>query len=122
MKKTFKAMLCQMCGNYSKTKSGIMKHYQKYHIIFFIIKCRSLNFKPLLEKAKPTSVDSSSLKTSDKPKAPLRNVGSQPLGKSNLWLGIIYQVGDWGFLSQIKLSRRTGYTGSDNNPAVSDSF
>ena len=28
-------MVCQMCGNYSKTKSEIMKHYQKYHIIFF---------------------------------------------------------------------------------------
>ena len=30
-KKSFKAM----CGNYSKTKSEIMKHCQKDHIIFF---------------------------------------------------------------------------------------
>ena len=72
-------MVCQMCGNYSKTKSEIMKHYQKDHIIFFIPNRRSWYFKPLLEKAKPTSVDSSS----DKPKAPIRNVGSQPLNTMN---------------------------------------
>ena len=67
-------MVCQMCGNSSKTKSEIMKHYQKDHIIFFIQNRRSWDFKPLLEKAKPTSVDSSS----DKPKALIRNVASQP--------------------------------------------
>ena len=68
-------MVCQMCGNYSKTKSEIMKHYKKDHVTFFIPNCRSLDFKPLLEKAKPTSVDSSL----DKPKALIRNVASQPL-------------------------------------------
>ena len=35
VKKTFKAMVCQKCGNYSKTKSEISKHYQKDHIIYF---------------------------------------------------------------------------------------
>ena len=54
-----------------------MKHYQKDHIIFFILNCGSWDFKPLLEKAKPTLLDSSL----DKPKAPITNVGSQPLGK-----------------------------------------
>ena len=34
VKNTFKAMLCQMCGNYSKTKSEIMKYYQTDHINF----------------------------------------------------------------------------------------
>ena len=67
-------MICQMCGNNSKTKSEIMKHYQKDDIIFFIPNRRYWDFKPLLEKTKPTSVDS----PSDKPKAPIRNVGSQP--------------------------------------------
>ena len=33
--KTFSALVCPMCGNYSKTKSEIMKHYQKGHIFFF---------------------------------------------------------------------------------------
>ena len=60
-------MVCQMCGNYSKYE--IMKHNKKGHVIFFI----SNHFKPLLEKAKPTLVD----RSSDKPKAPIRNVGSQ---------------------------------------------
>ena len=32
VKKAFKAMVCQMCGNYFKTKSETMKHYQKDHI------------------------------------------------------------------------------------------
>ena len=68
-------MVCQMCGNYSKTKSEIMKHYQKDQVIFFIINCRSCDFKHVLEKAKPTLMDSSS----DKPKALIRNVGSQPI-------------------------------------------
>ena len=74
-KKTFKAIVCQMCGNYSKTQSEIIKHHQKGHIFFFHSKLLIWDFKPLLEKAKPTSLDSSS----DKPKAPIRNVGSQPL-------------------------------------------
>ena len=38
VKKTFKAMVFQLCGNYSKTKSEVIKHYQKYHIAFFIPK------------------------------------------------------------------------------------
>ena len=41
---------------------------------------RYWDFKLLLEQAKPTSVDSSS----DKPKAPIRNFGSQPLEPINL--------------------------------------
>ena len=70
---TCQCLKCQMCGYYSKTKSEIMKHDQKDHIIFcFVLNCRPWEFKQLLEKAKPTSVDSSS----DKPKAPIRNVGS----------------------------------------------
>ena len=73
MKKTFKALVCQVGGNYSK--SEIMKHYQKDLLIFFFIaNRRSWDLKPLLEKAKPTLVDSSS----DEPKAPVRNVGFQP--------------------------------------------
>ena len=28
------ALVCPMCGNYSKKKSEIMKHYQKEHITF----------------------------------------------------------------------------------------
>jgi hypothetical protein len=63
-----------MCGYSSKTKSEIMKHYQKYHLIFFISHHRSWDFKPLLEKEKTTSVDSSS----NKPKALIRNIGCQP--------------------------------------------
>ena len=72
-------MVCKMCGNYSKTKSEIIKHKAKDHVIFFIPNCRPRNFKPLLEKAKPTSVESSL----DQPKAPIRNVGSQPLLNEN---------------------------------------
>ena len=74
MEKTFRALVCQMCGNYSKTKNEIVKYYQKGHIIFFILKRRSWDFKPMLEKTKPTRVDSSS----DKPKALIRKVASQP--------------------------------------------
>ena len=74
--KTFRAMVCQMCGNYFKTKYEIMKHYKKRsYTFFFIPNPRSWDFKPLLEKAKPTLVDSSS----DEPKALIQNVGSQPL-------------------------------------------
>ena len=70
-------MACHMCGNYSKTKSEIINIIKKRSCDFFLLlNCRSWDFKPLLEKAKPTSVDSSS----DKPKAPIRNVGSQHLG------------------------------------------
>ena len=57
MKKTLRALVCQMCGNFSRTKSEIMKHYQKDHVIFFIPNCRSWNFKTLLEKAEPILVD-----------------------------------------------------------------
>ena len=42
---------------------------------FFLPHCRSLDFKPLLEKAKPMLVDSSL----DKPKALIRNEGYQPI-------------------------------------------
>ena len=75
MEKTFRALVCQMYGNYSKTKSEIMKHYQKDPNIFFILNRRSWDFKPLLEKEKPTLIDISS----DKPKALITNVASQPL-------------------------------------------
>ena len=65
-----------MCGNYSKTESEVMKQYQKDHIyIFKILNRRIWDFRQLLEKAKPTLVDSSS----DKPKALIRNVASQPV-------------------------------------------
>ena len=74
MEKTFWALVCQMCGNYSKTKSEIRKHYQKVHITFFILNRISWDLKLLLEQGKPTSVDSSS----DKPKALIRNISSQP--------------------------------------------
>ena len=76
VEKTFRALACQMCGTYSKTKSEIMKHYQKDHIIFFILNRRSWDLKQLWEKAKPTSGDSSS----DKPKALIIDIASQPLG------------------------------------------
>ena len=29
MEQTFRALVCQMFGNFSQTKSEIMKHYQK---------------------------------------------------------------------------------------------
>ena len=74
MEKTFGALVCQMSDNNSKTKSEMMKLIKKI-IYFFILSCRSWDFKPLLEKAKPTSADSSS----DKPKALIRNVASKPL-------------------------------------------
>ena len=79
-----------MCGNYSKTKSEIMKHYEKYHVIFFIPNHRSWDFKPFLQKAKPTSLDSSS----DKPKAPIRSVGYQPLDFSQTRV-LIDQAAAW---------------------------
>ena len=75
-----------MCGNCSKSKSEIMKHYQKDHVFFFIPNCRSWDFKPLLQKAKPTSVDSSL----DKPKALIRNVGSQPFHQNTLTMHCKY--------------------------------
>ena len=50
MKKTLKAMVCQICGRYYKTKSEKIKHNQKDHIIFFSFQI--INFKTLFEKAK----------------------------------------------------------------------
>ena len=61
----------------AKMKSEIMKHHQKDHIFFFILNRRSWVFKTLLEKAKLTSMDSSS----DKQKALIRNVATQPLSE-----------------------------------------
>ena len=84
VEKTFKALVCQMYGNYSKTKYEIKKHYQKVHISFFLPNCRSWDFKPLLEQAKPILLDSSS----DKLKAPIRNVGSQPFTFKTIEPGI----------------------------------
>ena len=53
-------MVCQMGCNYSKTKYEIMKQYQKDHNIFSLLPTlRSWDLKPLLDKAKPTFVDSS---------------------------------------------------------------
>ena len=75
VEKTFKAYVCQMCGKYAKTESEIMKHYQKEHIIFFILNLRSWDFKTLLEKANPTSIDS----FLDNPNFLIRNVSAQPL-------------------------------------------
>ena len=43
--------------------------------MFFILNCRSWNFKPLLEKANPTSIDS----LLDNPNPLIRNVSAQPL-------------------------------------------
>ena len=34
VEKTFRALVCQMCGSYSKTKSLILKLYQKDHTVF----------------------------------------------------------------------------------------
>ena len=78
VKQTFNAVVCQMCGNHSKTKYEIKRHYLKDIIIFFIPYCRSWDFKPLSEKANQTSLDSSL----DKPKALNRNFGSQPFTRS----------------------------------------
>ena len=71
-KKTFRALVCQMCGNYSKTESEIMKHYQKDHIIFFSSKLQIFGFPTIVKNTKPTSLDSSS----DKPKSLIRNIAS----------------------------------------------
>ena len=35
VEKKFRALACQMCGNYSKAKSEIMKHYQRIFFFFF---------------------------------------------------------------------------------------
>ena len=78
VKRTFKTYGCQMCGKYAKTKSKIMTHYKKEHIFFLILNCRSWDFKPLLEKANPTSIDS----FLDNPNPLIRNVSAQPLVKS----------------------------------------
>ena len=65
-----------MCGKYAKTKSEIIKHNKKEHNIFFVIlNFRSRDFKPLLEKANPTSIDS----LLDNPNPLIRNVSAQPL-------------------------------------------
>ena len=86
-----------MCVNCSKTKSEIMKHYQKDHISFVILNHRSWDIKSLLEKAKPKSVDSSS----DKPKALLRNVAFQPfiqqLNEAQIWeqLNVQFLLKTW---------------------------
>ena len=73
--KTFRALVYQKCGNYSKTKSNIIKDYH-----FFVLNHRLWDLKPLSEKKKPTSINSSL----DKPKALIRKVNSQPFqGKSN---------------------------------------
>ena len=68
-----------MCGIYSKTKSDIMKHYQKEHVIFLILNSSSLDFKPLSYKSKPTPIDS----FFDKPKALIGTVSSRPYTKLN---------------------------------------
>ena len=84
-------MVCQICGNYSKTKSEIKKHYQKDHITFFIPNCRYLDFKPLLENTKPTSVKCSS----DRPKALIRNIDPSPYAEFRhciklMWKTIVF--------------------------------
>ena len=80
------AYVCQMCGKYAKTKSEIIKHYKKEHkLFFFILNRRSLDFKPLLEKANPTLIDS----LLDNPNPLVRNVSAQPLNWSHL------QVVEW---------------------------
>ena len=99
VKKTFRERVCHMCGNYSKTKYEIMKHYQKGHIIFFIPNRRSWDFKPLLEKANLTLVDS----LSDKPKVPVRNVGSQPLSNR---IFLMFHLHIAFFLGQGKSARQ----------------
>ena len=54
VKKTFKAIVCQIYGYYFKTKSEIMKQYKKDHIIFFLLipNHRFWDFKPLLDKSR----------------------------------------------------------------------
>ena len=76
------AYVCQMCGKYAKTKSEIIKHYKKEHkLFFFILNRRSLDFKPLLEKANPTLIDS----LLDNPNPLVRNVSAQPLFFANIY-------------------------------------
>ena len=43
---------------YAKSKSEIIKHYEKEHIFVFLLNCKSRDFKPLLENANPTLIDS----------------------------------------------------------------
>ena len=101
VEKTFRALACHMFGNYSKKKSEIMKHYQKDHLIFFILSRRYWDFKTLLEKAKPILVHSSS----DKQKALIRNVASQPFRYS-----ILFKICEQQFYYQSLLkSKRVGY-------------
>ena len=48
-----------MCGKYAKTKSEIINIEKKTLFIFScIVNFRSCDFKPLLEKANPNSIDS----------------------------------------------------------------
>ena len=55
---TFKAYVCQMCGEYAKTKSEIIKHNKKTYIyLLCILNRRSWDFDPLLEKTNPTMID-----------------------------------------------------------------
>ena len=60
-----------MCCKYAETKSEIIKK----NLYFFILNCRSCNFKPLLEKANPTSINS----FLDNPNPLRRNVSAQHL-------------------------------------------
>ena len=46
----FKAMVCHMYGNYFKTKSEIMTHYQKDHINIFHSKWDILGFQTIVRK------------------------------------------------------------------------
>ena len=52
--KAFRAYEWAMCHKYAKTKSEIIK---KKLIFLVILNYRSCNFKPLLEKANPTSIN-----------------------------------------------------------------
>ena len=61
-----------MCGKYAKTKSKILKLYIKEHVLFFfILNRKSLDIKPLLEKANPTLIASFFL---DNPHPLIKNV------------------------------------------------
>ena len=91
VEKTFNAMICQICGKYTKTKSEIIKH-KKINLIFFWIWFVDFEISNLCQK----SQDQHQLKVFlDEPKAPIKNVISQPFG---FILNIFHQIGPWAAL------------------------
>ena len=69
----FHVLKCQMCGKYSKTKPEVMKHFET--LSNFCSELSFLRIQAFVRKAK-TNTD---WHFSDKAKALIRNVSSQPL-------------------------------------------